>query len=57
LAFSTVVSLLFLPTIYAVLDDMRAHASDTVAKAMARRRRPASPEAASVTAVSSSLID
>jgi hypothetical protein len=40
-----------------VLDDMRAHASDTVAKAMARRRRPASPEAASVTAVSSSLID
>ena len=36
LAFSTVVSLLFLPTIYAVLDDMRLAATQMIAKARGR---------------------
>jgi HAE1 family hydrophobic/amphiphilic exporter-1 len=38
LAFSTVVSLLFLPTIYAMLDDIR---SDTVKKIERARGAPA----------------
>jgi len=33
LAFSTVVSLLFLPTIYALLDDLRAGTSRLIARA------------------------
>ncbi|NIJ69795.1 efflux RND transporter permease subunit [Xanthomonas sp. 60] len=36
LAFSTVVSLLFLPTIYAVLDDMRLSATQMIVKARGR---------------------
>lgn len=44
LAFSTVVSLLFLPTIYAVLDDMRLSATQMIGKA--RGRGVAAPEAA-----------
>jgi hydrophobic/amphiphilic exporter-1 (mainly G- bacteria), HAE1 family len=39
LAFSTVVSLLFLPTIYAILDDMRASSAELVRRAQPRRRR------------------
>ena len=38
LAFSTVVSLLFLPTIYAMLDDMRAGSANLVRRAAERRR-------------------
>ena len=38
LAFSTVVSLLFLPTIYAMLDDMRAGSANLVRRAGERRR-------------------
>ena len=38
LAFSTVVSLLFLPTIYAMLDDLGANTSRVLAKA--RERAP-----------------
>ncbi|GHA74307.1 efflux RND transporter permease subunit [Cognatilysobacter bugurensis] len=37
LAFSTVVSLLFLPTIYAILDDLRHSTSRTVARARGRK--------------------
>ena len=37
LAFSTVVSLLFLPTIYAILDDMRSSTSKLIARARGRR--------------------
>jgi HAE1 family hydrophobic/amphiphilic exporter-1 len=33
LAFSTIVSLLFLPTIYAILDDMRAATSRAIRRA------------------------
>jgi HAE1 family hydrophobic/amphiphilic exporter-1 len=46
LAFSTVVSLLFLPTIYAVLDDMRASTTRTIARARGRRVAPAGAIAA-----------
>lgn len=45
LAFSTVVSLLFLPTIYAMLDDMRNSVGANVRKAVSRRK-PAVPAAA-----------
>jgi HAE1 family hydrophobic/amphiphilic exporter-1 len=38
LAFSTIVSLLFLPTIYAMLDDMRHATSRVLAKARGMRR-------------------
>lgn len=44
LAFSTVVSLLFLPTIYAILDDLRAATTK-----MARRARGQGPDAAMAT--------
>ena len=37
LAFSTVVSLLFLPTIYAMLDDLRAGSARLVKRAAERR--------------------
>jgi HAE1 family hydrophobic/amphiphilic exporter-1 len=37
LAFSTVVSLLFLPTIYAILDDLRSGTSRLIARARTRR--------------------
>ncbi len=47
LAFSTVVSLLFLPTIYAVLDDTRANFLRIFKRAMGRREVPA----AAVTAI------
>lgn len=47
LAFSTVVSLLFLPTIYAVLDDTRANSMRIFKRAMGRREVPA----AAVTAI------
>ncbi|MFC0677747.1 efflux RND transporter permease subunit [Lysobacter korlensis] len=36
LAFSTIVSLLFLPTIYAILDDLRTSTSRTIARARGR---------------------
>jgi HAE1 family hydrophobic/amphiphilic exporter-1 len=39
LAFSTVVSLLFLPTIYALLDDMSTGTSRLIAKAKQSKRR------------------
>ena len=39
LAFSTIVSLLFLPTIYAILDDMRNNTSRVIQRARARRQR------------------
>ena len=38
LAFSTIVSLLFLPTIYAILDDMRNNTSRVIQRARQRRR-------------------
>jgi HAE1 family hydrophobic/amphiphilic exporter-1 len=41
LAFSTVVSLLFLPTIYAILDDMRSGTGRLIARARRRRTDPA----------------
>jgi hydrophobic/amphiphilic exporter-1 (mainly G- bacteria), HAE1 family len=41
LAFSTVVSLLFLPTIYAVLDDMRAATTRLIARVRGRKSLPA----------------
>lgn len=44
LAFSTIVSLLFLPTIYAILDDMRNNTSRVIQRA--RRRRGGVPGAA-----------
>ena len=37
LAFSTVVSLLFLPTIYAMLDDLRAGSANLIRKARSTR--------------------
>jgi HAE1 family hydrophobic/amphiphilic exporter-1 len=37
LAFSTVVSLLFLPTIYAILDDLRSGTSRLIARARVRK--------------------
>jgi HAE1 family hydrophobic/amphiphilic exporter-1 len=40
LAFSTVVSLLFLPTIYALLDDMRSGSARLIARARRRRGDP-----------------
>ena len=45
LAFSTVVSLLFLPTIYAMLDDLRNATSRGLAKARRRRGDPLQPAA------------
>jgi HAE1 family hydrophobic/amphiphilic exporter-1 len=41
LAFSTVVSLLFLPTIYAVLDDLRSATTRMIARAQGKRGVPA----------------
>jgi HAE1 family hydrophobic/amphiphilic exporter-1 len=49
LAFSTVVSLLFLPTIYAILDDMRSGTSRAIGRA--KQRRGDAPAAASVAAL------
>lgn len=46
LAFSTVVSLLFLPTIYAVLDDLRSATARTLARARGKRAMPAAAVAA-----------
>jgi HAE1 family hydrophobic/amphiphilic exporter-1 len=46
LAFSTVVSLLFLPTIYAVLDDLRSASARTLARARGKRAMPAAAVAA-----------
>ena len=46
LAFSTIVSLLFLPTIYAILDDMRAATSRTILRARGRRGVPGAAVAA-----------
>ena len=45
LAFSTVVSLLFLPTIYAILDDLRTGTSRLIQRAQ-RRRGESHPAAA-----------
>jgi HAE1 family hydrophobic/amphiphilic exporter-1 len=42
LAFSTVVSLLFLPTIYAMLDDLRAGTARLIARARMTRAQRAS---------------
>ena len=50
LAFSTVVSLLFLPTIYAMLDDMRSSSSRLVAKAKRRRGDASMPDEAATAA-------
>jgi HAE1 family hydrophobic/amphiphilic exporter-1 len=44
LAFSTVVSLLFLPTIYSMLDDLR-HGTSRVVQRARRRRGDALPAA------------
>ena len=41
LAFSTVVSLIFLPTIYAALDDLRLLTSDIIDRAKAKAPFPA----------------
>jgi hydrophobic/amphiphilic exporter-1 (mainly G- bacteria), HAE1 family len=49
LAFSTVVSLLFLPTIYAILDDLRGNVFGLVKRAMPKRK--AGPSAAAVVAI------
>ncbi len=46
LAFSTVVSLLFLPTIYAVLDDLRSATMRVMARARGRKSLPAAAVAA-----------
>ena len=46
LAFSTVVSLLFLPTIYAVLDDLRSATSRVISRASGKRGIPAAAVAA-----------
>jgi HAE1 family hydrophobic/amphiphilic exporter-1 len=46
LAFSTVVSLLFLPTIYALLDDMRSGTSRLLKRARARKGESGMPTAA-----------
>ena len=45
LAFSTLVSLLFLPTIYAVLDDLRASSARVMLRARRRRGEEAAPPA------------
>lgn len=50
LAFSTVVSLLFLPTIYAILDDMRNGTVRAIKRARGKRETPA-PAAASLAAM------
>jgi HAE1 family hydrophobic/amphiphilic exporter-1 len=50
LAFSTVVSLLFLPTIYAILDDLRHGTSRVIARAKRRRGEGGVP-AATVAAI------
>ena len=55
LAFSTVVSLLFLPTIYAMLDDLRNATSRGLAKARRRRGDPLQP--AAVAAISAECWD
>jgi HAE1 family hydrophobic/amphiphilic exporter-1 len=49
LVFSTVVSLLFLPTIYAILDDMRSGTSRAIGRA--KQRRGDAPAAATVAAL------
>jgi HAE1 family hydrophobic/amphiphilic exporter-1 len=46
LAFSTIVSLLFLPTIYAILDDLRHGTSRVIARARKRRGEGGIPAAA-----------
>ena len=46
LAFSTIVSLLFLPTIYAILDDMRAATARTILRARGKQGVPAAAVAA-----------
>jgi len=51
LAFSTIVSLLFLPTIYAILDDLRHGTSRVIARARRRRGEGGVP-AATVAAIS-----
>ena len=51
LAFSTVVSLLFLPTIYAMLDDLRNATSRGLAKARRRRGDPLQPAAVAAISV------
>uniref|UniRef100_UPI0028C3F9E3 hypothetical protein n=1 Tax=Pseudoxanthomonas sp. TaxID=1871049 RepID=UPI0028C3F9E3 len=47
LAFSTVVSLMFLPTIYALLDDLRSGTARLIKRA--RQRRGQAPVVASAT--------
>lgn len=51
LAFSTVVSLLFLPTIYAILDDLRSGTARLIKRATLRRGEKAQPAEASITAL------
>ena len=51
LAFSTLVSLLFLPTIYAILDDMRNGSVRAVRRARGKPADPAGLPAASVAAL------
>jgi HAE1 family hydrophobic/amphiphilic exporter-1 len=51
LAFSTIVSLLFLPTIYAILDDMRHGTTRILARAR-RRRGEGGISGATVAAIS-----
>lgn len=46
LAFSTIVSLLFLPTIYAILDDMRAATARTILRARGKQGVPVAAVAA-----------
>ena len=46
LAFSTIVSLLFLPTIYAILDDTRAATTRTILRARGKQGAPAAAVAA-----------
>lgn len=50
LAFSTVVSLLFLPTIYAMLDDLRNNVARGITRARGRRGEPAPATAAALKA-------
>jgi HAE1 family hydrophobic/amphiphilic exporter-1 len=51
LAFSTIVSLLFLPTIYAILDDLSHGTSRVIARARLRRSEERIP-AATMAAIS-----
>ncbi|MEL1264321.1 efflux RND transporter permease subunit [Pseudoxanthomonas putridarboris] len=51
LAFSTVVSLLFLPTIYAILDDLRSGTARLVKRARLRRGEQPAAASASMTAL------